>query len=176
MNTKDHTPEPPRYLDVGLVVRPHGVRGMLLVEGTSDLIRAINFGDRVFFDQGASSFKLNSISAHRKRFLVKLDSIDTREDAERMRGLILQIHFEDADPLPEGSYYYWQLIGLNVVDEDDRSLGELVEIVETGANDVYVVRSVDGKEILIPAIEQVIKSVNLQLGRMEVHLLPGLVD
>jgi 16S rRNA processing protein RimM len=166
----------PQYLDVGIVIRPHGVRGLLLVEGTSDLIRSIRPGDQIFLHNGDSSFTATSISPHRKRFLIKLETIDTRNDAEGMREEVLQIEFTSAEPLPKGSYYFWQLIGLRVFDEKGNVLGELSEIIQTGANDVYVVRSEGGKEILLPAIEQVIQEVDLQAGQLRVKLLPGLLD
>jgi 16S rRNA processing protein RimM len=166
---------PPQFLDVGIVIRPHGVRGMLLVEGTSDLIRSIQPGNPIFLNNGDASLVVTSVSPHRKRYLFKLEGIDTRNDAEGMREQILQIQFEAAEPLPEGSYYFWQLIGMPVFDEEGNSLGEIAEIIETGANDVYVVRSERGKEILLPAIEQVIREVDLEGGRIRVQLLPGLL-
>jgi len=83
---------------------------------------------------------------------------------------------EDRPPLPEGEYYHHQIIGLNVFDETGTSLGVVSEILETGANDVYVVAAAGGREILIPALKDVLLEINLEQKRMKVHLLPGLLD
>jgi 16S rRNA processing protein RimM len=96
--------------------------------------------------------------------------------AEAYRDADLQVRLEDAAPLPEGVYYHWQILGLQVVTEQGESLGELVEILETGANDVYVVRDAEGRERLLPAIRSVVAQVDEQAGRLVVRPLPGLLD
>ena len=86
------------------------------------------------------------------------------------------IRFEQSEPLAEDVYYHWQILGLEVVTVEDKHLGEIVEILETGANDVYIVRDPSEKEIMLPAIESVVQIVDLKNGRMIVKLFPGLVD
>lgn len=112
---------------------------------------------------------------HQNRLLLKLAGVDDRAAAEELRGALLQVPVEAAVELPAGSYYWYQLIGLRVVDESGRELGELVEVLPTGSNDVYVVRGQFG-EILLPAIKDVVREVDLAGGRLRVHLLPGLLD
>lgn len=99
----------------------------------------------------------------------------TREQAERFRGMELRLPFEAAGPLPDGEYYHWQIIGLRVVTTDGQSLGKVVHILETGANDVYILRTEQGQEHLIPAIEKVIKRVDLVDGVIEIEPIPGLL-
>jgi 16S rRNA processing protein RimM len=84
------------------------------------------------------------------------------------------VRLGDLGPLPDGVYYHWEIIGLRVETEEGESLGSLGQILSTGANDVYVVRTPDGSELLLPAIAEVIRKVDLESGRMMVHLLPGL--
>jgi 16S rRNA processing protein RimM len=103
-----------------------------------------------------------------KEALVKLAGLDTPEDAAARRGQLVRVALADAPPLPEGEYYHYQLLGIDVVDEAETFLGRLAQIIETGANDVYVVRGPAG-EILLPAIEGVVLSVDPDAGRMVVR-------
>jgi 16S rRNA processing protein RimM len=105
-----------------------------------------------------------------------LEGCVSREDAEVLRGMDLCLRFEEVASLPEGEYYYWQILGLKVLTEDGEELGEVAQILETGANDVYVVRAADGKEVLLPAIPSVIRHVDLDEGHILVTLLPGLLE
>lgn len=100
-----------------------------------------------------------------KEAIIRLAGIDTPEDAAARRGQAVRVALDDAPPLPEGEYFHYQLIGLDVVDESDNFLGRLAEIIETGANDVYVVRGPAG-ELLLPVIEGVILSVDPVGGRL----------
>jgi 16S rRNA processing protein RimM len=90
--------------------------------------------------------------------------------------LEIRLPFEQVEPLPEGQFYYWQILGLKVTTSDGQHLGEVVQILETGANDVYIVRDQEGQDQLIPAINQVIKRIDLDNGNLEVQLIPGLLD
>ena len=107
--------------------------------------------------------------------LVKFQGIETPENAGLFRNQWVYIQAKDASPLPEGQLYRHELIGFKVVDENDNTLGELTEILETGANDVYVVKDQAGKEILLPAIPAVILELEAGHRLMRVHLLEGLV-
>ena len=107
------------------------------------------------------------------RVYLKLAGVDDREAAEALRGATIEVPLEQAVRLPPGSYYWHQLIGLAVETKRGESLGRLVDILTTGSNDVYVVRD-DARELLLPAIRDVIREVDLENGRMVVELLPGL--
>ncbi len=166
--------QPPEYLAVGRIIRPHGIRGNLLVAAKSEVIKSITAGSQVFLGTNYLPFTVRHFSSHRKQYLLTLETLNSRDDAEAYRESTLYIRFEDTSPLPEHVYYHWQLIGLNVRSDEDENLGILAEIIETGANDVYVVRSDTGDELLLPAIEPVIKSIDLKDNLMIVHLIPGL--
>jgi 16S rRNA processing protein RimM len=160
---------------VGRVLRPHGVRGELLVEAYSEFIRSLQASSEVFLGESELPSTVESIRPHRKQFLMRLEGCSDREQAERFRAQDILIPLADADELPEGTYFHWQIIGLRVITESGDDLGEITEIIETGANDVYVVKRDSGQDLLLPAIEEVILDVDQERGRIKVHLLPGML-
>jgi 16S rRNA processing protein RimM len=166
--------QPGEYLVVGRVVRPHGVRGALLIEPLSKIIDSLEPGSRVFLGEGNRSVELISSAYHQGRLRVSLRGVDDRDQAEQFRGMEVKIRTSQAAPLDEDEYYYWQIIGLQAVLESGEALGEIVDILETGANDVYIVRRLDGEELLLPAIASVILKVDLEAGTITVRLMPGL--
>ncbi len=172
MNSARQSPE---YLTVGRVVRPHGVRGAVLVESISELAAGLQSGVEIFLGSEARKAEVLRISKHQKRLILILKGLQTREQAEALRGQVVMLRVDQMQPLPEDSYFYWQILGMDVFDEDGKALGKIVEIIETGANDVYVVRAAEAKDLLLPAIAEVILSVDLEHSRMTVHLLPGLM-
>ena len=168
--------QPPEFLRVGRVLRPHGIRGVLLVESDSDLAFSISAGSTIYLGDEDSLFTVQSFNKHRKQFLLKLENLESRQDAEAYRDRTILIPFENFEPLEENVYYHWQLKGLQVVKNDGQTLGELADIIVTGANDVYIVRTEKGKELLLPAIESVVEEVDLERGRMIVNIIAGLLD
>ncbi len=167
--------QPPEYLVVGRVLRPHGVRGGLLVQETSELLLSLRPETEIYIGPSDQPETVASLRAHRKWFLLYLHGCSDRDAAERYRDSEIRIRLEAAEPLPEGVYYHWQILGLQVETEGGLALGEVSDILTTGANDVYVVKGESGAETLIPAIESVIKQVDLPSGRMVIHALPGLL-
>ncbi|MEE8391460.1 MAG: ribosome maturation factor RimM [Anaerolineae bacterium] len=172
------TPEP-RYLLVGRVLRPHGVRGELRVE----IITAHpeRLAQHAYFylahpnsPQVARRYSVEGLRFHTKVLLLKLDGTDDRNAADELRGMLVQIPVEEAVPLEEGEYYLFQLVGVRVETEDGEWLGQIVDVIETGANDVYVVRGPRG-EVLLPAVDNVVLQLDLESKQMVVHLLPGLL-
>ena len=119
---------------------------------------------------------LTSVRPHQAGLIVKFKDVVTPEDAGKFRNQWVYIKAKDAPPLPEGQIYQHELIGFKVMDEKDNPLGELVEILETGANNVYIVKDDSGKEILLPAIPSVILDLDAGARLMRVHLLDGLID
>jgi 16S rRNA processing protein RimM len=176
MHANKNAQQPPEYLVVGRIIRPHSMRGALIVEAHSALIRAITPGTQIFVGNPPSEVKIEDLRPHRDRYLMTLAGCTTRDHAEHFRGAEIRLRFDDVDPLPEGEYYHWQILGLQVSTLDGQFLGQVSQILETGANDVYIIRNVDGKEQLLPAIKQVIKAVDLEAGKLIVELLPGLLD
>ncbi|MFC2023556.1 ribosome maturation factor RimM [Chloroflexota bacterium] len=172
------TPEP-RYLIIGQVVRPHGLRGELKVLAMTDDPSRFGLLEQVYLGREDEEPVTRSIEGYRMDkdgVLLKLGGCDDRAAAEMLRGLLVQIPLEAALPLEEGEYYEHQILGLDVWTASGEHLGAVSQIIVTGANDVYVVQSGDPKrrEILIPAIEDVVLEVDLEGGRLVVELPEGL--
>jgi 16S rRNA processing protein RimM len=171
-NTGSPTGEP-LYLSVGFLRRPHGLKGEIIMDLHTDFPDRMISGRELFVGDNHKSMILANVRPHQKGLLVKFTDIDSPEEAGLYLNQWVYVQSKDV-PLPEGQYYKHELLGLNVVDENDSMLGELVEILETGANDVYVVRDESGKEILLPNIPSVILELDIDRGLMRVHLLEGL--
>ncbi|MEW6567543.1 MAG: ribosome maturation factor RimM [Chloroflexota bacterium] len=168
------TRRPPQYLAVGRVLRPHGVRGELLVEVAPDLVGLISPKTPVYLGPRHKHCVVRSLRRHRRQVLLSLEGCGDREAAERWRGAEIDIRLAELEPLPSGVYYDWQMVGLHVWTESGELLGVMKEILRTGANDVYLVRSASGDELLLPALDSVILEVDLDEGRLLVRLPPGL--
>ena len=164
----------PLYLSVGFLRRPHGVRGEIIMDLHTDFPERMKRGRKIFVGDEHKPMTFENVRAHGNGILVKLKGVDTPEDAGLYRNQWVHVKAKDVPALPEGQHYQHELLGLKVVDENDHPLGELVEILETGANDVYVVRDDSGKEILLPAIPSVILDIEPARGFIRVHLLEGL--
>jgi 16S rRNA processing protein RimM len=163
-------------LVLGRIVRPHGVRGMLLVDGYTDIIHDLMPASDILLGPSRVPAVVRSFRAHRARFLLSIEGCDDRDTAETWRGQDIFLPLDDAEPLPEGVYYHWQILGLAVVTQEGELLGTVDQILETGANDVYLVRAETGKELLLPAIESVILSTDLEKRQLTVRLIPGMRD
>jgi len=161
-------------LAVGRILRPHGIRGDLLVDPYSETIRSIEAESRVFIGSPENPRTVLSIRSHRSHMILRIEGSADRETAEAFRGRELFIPTQTADPLPEGVYYRWQILGLAVVESEGEQLGTVTDILETGANDVYIVRGDGPRELLLPAIESVILEVDLEGGRLLVRVPEGL--
>ena len=168
-------PGEPVFLAVGKLGRPHGLHGEMLMVVLTDFPERLQPGVVLYIGPQHQPLRLKSQRWHDRMMLVAFDGYSVREEASQLRNQLVQVRADDRPPLPEGEYYHHQLLGLQVVDEADELLGQLVEILETGANDVYVVHTPAGAQVLLPAIDAVILGVDLARGEMRVHLLPGLL-
>jgi len=174
----------PALLVVGKIRRPHGVAGEALVEVYTDFPERLVPNMVVFVGEAHQPLRIQRYRTHKNGFLLAFEGITTPEQVGHLRNQLLYIPAVDRPPLPEGEYYHHgravtyhhQILGLSVVDEKGQELGKLTEILETGANDVYVVKRSDGTELLLPAISEVVLDVDLPRKTMRVHLLPGLVE
>ena len=178
-DTKNSSGSPdgePVYLVVGFLRRAHGVHGEIILDLHTDFPERLQSGKKLFIGEERKPMTLSGSRPHAKGMLLKFKGIETPEDAGQLRNQWVYVKATDVPSLPEGKMYQHELFGFVVEDESGKSLGELVEIIETGANDVYVVRSESGKEILLPAIPSVILEVDSTQRVMRVHLLEGLVD
>jgi 16S rRNA processing protein RimM len=120
-------------------------------------------------------YPLEAVRPHKGVLLIKLGGCDDRDAAERLRGMLVQIPFAEAVPLEEGEYYHFQLEGVDVETDSGEWLGRVAEVLEAGAHDVFLVRGPRG-EVLLPSVEDVVLQLDLEAGKMIVHLLPGMVE
>jgi 16S rRNA processing protein RimM len=164
----------PLYLSVGFLRRPHGLQGEIIMDLHTDFPERMKRGRKLFVGEEYKPMTLEAVREHGKGMLVKFKNIETSEDAGLYRNQWVFIKAKDAPPLPDGQIYQYEMIGFKVVDENENPLGTLVEILETGANDVYVVKNDSGKELLLPAIPSVMLDLDTDRGLLKVHLLEGL--
>lgn len=160
----------PEYLVVGLLRRAHGLRGEMLMEVITDFPERLQTNVPVFLGHQHGPAVIESSRVLGRGMLVKFRGVESSEAADAFRGQQVFVTSEDRAPLPTGQYYHHQLLGSNVLDEHDHPVGRLIEILQTGANDVYVVEQADGKELLLPAITSVILHVDLEQRRIQVRL------
>ena len=167
-------PQSPKYLVIGRVFKPWVVHGEVKIQILTEFPERFASLRTVYLGDDAKPFLVQSGRLHGNAALLKFNGIDTPEQAEVLRNQIVQIELKDAVKLPKGKLYLYQLIGLRVVTAEGEKLGEITDVLETGANDVYVVH--DGaREILIPAIEDVVKEVSLERGEVTIKLIEGLI-
>jgi 16S rRNA processing protein RimM len=170
----------PRYLAVGRVLRPHGIRGEVRVEIITDYPERL--GQHACFylalpdsPEAVRCYAVEKLRQHQGVLLLKLSGCDDRNAADELRGMLVQVPLEKAVPLEQGEYYHFQLIGVRVETEDGEWLGQVAKVLETGANDVYVVRGPQG-ELLLPAVGDVVLDLDVESRRMVVRLLQGMLS
>ena len=176
-DTKNGTGSPdgePVYLVVGFLRRAHGVHGEMIMDVHTDFPERLRSGRKLFVGEAHQPVTLAGARPHAKGILVKFKKVESPEDTVPFRNQWVYVKASEVPALPEGQLYQHELFGFKVLDENGHLLGELVEIIETGANDVYVIRDEAGKEILLPAIPSVILNLDRVHRSMRVHLLEGL--
>ena len=167
----------PAFIEAGVIRKPHGIKGEILVDIDEDLITFFKPGQIVYIGETHIKCSLRSIREHRSGFLILLNEFNNPEEIGNFRfsRLFLPDSGELHEKLIDNTILLdSQVIGLTVITNEGKELGQIVEIIETGANDVFVVDA-GNKEILLPDIEDVIKKVDLKKRLMIVHLLPGLL-
>lgn len=167
-----------QLLRVGVISSTHGVRGEVKVYPTTDDVNRFNKLKKVVLDTGREylDLEISGVKFFKNLVILKFKGIDNINDIEKYKGKDLLVHREDAVALEENENYVADLIDLKVVTDDGQVLGYLTEVMETGANDVYVVETEDGRELLLPAIKDCILEVDLDEEVMTVHILQGLFD
>ena len=171
---KQHLPEP-RFLAVARVVKPWGVRGEVKLEVLTSFPDQLDRLKRVYLGPKAVPHDVARFHWHSGELLLQLTDVLDRSAAERLRDQLVQIASEEAVPLEPGQYYEHQILGLNVVTTEGEPLGQVVEVLATGANDVYVAQGPRG-QVLLPARVEVVRAIDLEAGTMTVTLLPGLLS
>ena len=162
------------YLAVGRIIAPHGVRGEVKVRLMTDFPERFTPGAHLFIEGEARQRQVVSVRPHKGVLLIKFSEMNDRNVVESLRGKHLFIPRDEAMPLAEDEYYEDELLGLQVETMAGEHLGELVEVMWTAANEVYVVQGQQG-ELLLPAIADVVQEIDLEQGVMRVTLLPGLI-
>ncbi len=163
---------------VGVLTSPHGVRGEIKVYPTTDDPRRFKRLREVILDTGKENLTLEieSVKFSKQMVILKFKGFDSPEEIGKYRQKSIYVTRENAVRLGRDEYFIADLMGLKVLNEDAEEIGVLREVMETGANDVYVIDLHDGRELLLPAIKDCILDVNVEGGQMKVHILDGLLD
>ena len=161
------------FIVIGQILAPWGIKGKLKVEVITDFPQRFTPCSQVYINR--QPMIIGSAEWYKGKVIIKLNTIDSIDDARRLQGKSIEIHYSQLQSLPEGQYYHFQLIGLEVWTTQEELLGNITEILTADSNDNYVVSGAKG-EILIPAIEDVVKSVDLDEGRIVIEPIEGLLS
>lgn len=161
-------PGEPAFLTIGKLQRAHGLRGELVMEVLTGFPERLTPGRRVYLGEDHVLQVIRSVRSLNRGVLIAFEAVDTVEMAREYSNQFVYVRSDELPALPEGEYYHHQLLGLTVVEQGGSVIGRLVEIIETGANDVYVVEKADGSELLLPATAEVICSIDLEAGQIQV--------
>lgn len=165
-------------LQVGIISSTHGVHGEVKVFPTTNDIKRFGRLKEVLLDTGKENITLHieGVKYFKQFAILKFKEFDNINEIEKYKGKSLFVSRENAVPLKKDEYYIADLIGIRAENEDASFQGVLKDVIETGANDVYVIETDQGREVLIPAIKECILSIDVSAGEMKVHLLEGLLD
>lgn len=167
-----------KMLQVGVISSTHGIRGEVKVFPTTDDPARFKLLKNVILDTGREQIPLEirGVKFFKQFVIVKFKGIDNINEIEKYKGKSLLVNREDAVALEEDEYYIADVIGMQVNTEDGIMFGVLKDVMETGANDVYIVETEDGKEVLLPAIKECILDVDVEAMKMTIHLMDGLLS
>jgi 16S rRNA processing protein rimM len=167
-------------LKVGKIVNTHSLKGEVKVISSTDFEeQRFEKGTELLITRGNQVVKevtVESYRTHKNNLLVKFVGIDSIEEAEKLKNLQIKIDSDNIGELEENEFYFHEIIGCEVFDENGESLGEISEILTPGANDVWVIKSQNGKEILIPYIEDVVKKIDVENKKIDIEVMEGLID
>ncbi len=161
---------------IGVIINPHGRWGKLKIHPLTDFPERFHQLEEVYLvkDEQKRSFQIRRVSLHEGYILLMLHGVQNRDEAKRLKDFYLMIPKDELVSLPANHYFFHEIVGLLVTTDSGERLGRVVDIIRTGSNDVYVVQG--EKEVLIPAIKDVVQEVDLEEGILRVHLLEGLVE
>ncbi len=165
----------PAFLAVGKLRRPHGVHGDVLMDVLTDFPERLRPGITLYIGEAHRPLTLLKARFHGTAMRILFEGYTTPEAVGELRNELAFVRTDGIPSLPEGEYYQHQLLGLNVVGEAGQALGVIHEILQTGANDVLVVRPPAGPDMLLPLIDSVVLRIDLAADQVHVHLLPGLL-
>ena len=164
-------------LEIGQIVNTFGIKGFVKVNPFVDDISRYDDLEKVYVKRNKElkEMEVEEVKYHKNMVLLKFKGVDKVEDAELLRNSYLEVDRENAIELQEGEYFIVDLLGLDVFTEEGQVLGKLEDIFNTGSNDIYVVKDDLGKQVLLPAISDVIKSINIEEGKIIVRIIEGLL-
>lgn len=165
------------FLEIGQIVNTFGIKGMVKVKPFTDDITRFDRLEKVYVETKniKKEYEIEEVKYHKDMVLIKFKGIDKVEEAEILRNSYLKVNRKDEPKLEEGTYYIVDLIGLDVYSDEGKLLGKLNDIFNYGSSDIYEVKDELGKQLLLPAISDVIKEINLQEKKIVVHILEGLI-
>ena len=165
-----------KYLELGQIVNVKGLKGEVKVNSFTDDNTKFERIPKVFLKRKESlkEYEIEKVGYHKNQVIIKFKNVNTVEEAETLRNSYIVVDREIFGELPEGVYYIADLIGLDVYTESNEYLGKVDDIFSTGSNDVYVVKDELGKQKLLPGIDEVIKQIDLESGKIIVNLIEGL--
>ena len=166
-----------KYFEVGQIVNTNGLKGMLKVKPFTDDVKEFEEFGTIYVQKKAElvEFKIQMVRYVKNMVLLKLEGIDNIDEAEKYRNLYLKVERSKMPELPEDTYYVVDLIGCEVITTEGDALGKIDDVFSTGSNDVYVVKNELGKQILLPAIGEVVKEVDIPSKKIVVKLMEGLL-
>jgi 16S rRNA processing protein RimM len=165
------------YLQIGKIVNTHGVRGEMKIIPLTDDPKRFDDLKWAYVDiDGIQKHRIKSVKYSKGTVVVKLEGVDTPETAAAYREHFLLVDRENAVKLPEDTFFVCDILGSKVVDENGLVLGQLIDVLQTGSNDVYVIKNETGREILLPALKSVVRSISIQEKRIHVVVPKGLMD
>lgn len=165
-------------LQVGAITSTHGIRGEVKVFPTTDDVNRFKKLKEVVLDTGKEqlTLQIEGVKFFKQFVILKFKGIDNINDIEKYKGKSLFVTRENAVKLKKDEYFIADMIGSTVEDEEGKVLGTLIDVMQTGANDVYIVEDENGKELLFPAIKQCVLKVDIEEKKILVHVMPGLLD
>ena len=165
------------FLEIGQIVNTFGIKGMVKIKSFTDDITRFDNLKKVYVETNKvkKQYEIEEVKYHKEMVLIKFREVNKLEEAEMLRNSYLMVDRKNEPKLEEGTYYIVDLLGIDVYSEEGKLLGKLEDIYNYGSSDIYVVKNELGKQLLLPAISDVIKEINLDEKKIVVHILEGLV-
>ena len=164
------------YFEIGQIVNTSGLKGVVKVNPFTDDMSRFEELKKVFIEKNKelTEYEIEEVRYHKNQVLLKFKNIDSIEEAEKFRNCYIKISRKDAKKLPEDTYFIVDLIDINVYLENNEYVGKIIDVFSTGSNDVYVIKREENTDLLIPAIKDVVKKVDIKNKKMIINLIKGL--